>query len=145
MELLDAGNVNVLGDVEIRDGILAGGMVLGVVLGRADIDSCIAAGAFLGLATAGGGFIRGGLVRGILGQRKSRQQRKQNNRESNTHAFIVLLQGGTETDCLGGSVRRTLRGGRFPPCSSVPRPLCKDLGRNCGIPQRKKNQAAHSW
>src|SRR5882762_7614100 len=75
MELLDAGNFNTLGDVEIFDGRRAAGMVLGVVLGWADIDSRIAAGAFLGLAIAGGSLFRGGLVRGILRQRNSRQQR----------------------------------------------------------------------
>jgi len=41
-------------DVEIFDGCRAAGMVLSVVFGRADIDSRIVTGAFLGLAIAGG-------------------------------------------------------------------------------------------
>jgi len=95
MEFLYArgvGGVRGVGDVETRDGILAAGMVLGVVLGWADVDSCIVAGAFLGLAIAGGGLVRGSLVRRILRQRNSRQQRQKNNRESEPHASIVSLQ-----------------------------------------------------
>src|SRR4029077_2687363 len=69
MELLDAGNFNIVGDIEIFDGRRAVGMVLGVVFGRTDIDSRVAAGAFLRLAIAGGSLFRGGLVRGRLVRR----------------------------------------------------------------------------
>ena len=61
-----SGAVGGLGDVEIRDGILAVGMVLGVVLGRADVDSGIVAGAFLGLATAGAALSAAVLSEAVL-------------------------------------------------------------------------------
>ena len=49
MEFLYAGGVRVItgvGEAEARDGIFAGRMVLGIILGRADIDSRIVTGAF---------------------------------------------------------------------------------------------------
>src|ERR1019366_9305033 len=98
MELLHAGGLNVLRDVEVRDRSLAARMVLGVVLGRAGIDPCVVAGTLLigGLATLRGSFVRRSLVRTrliwrFLRQRKSRQQRQEENQESDAHILIVSL------------------------------------------------------
>src|SRR5258706_288500 len=94
MKLLNAGNFNVVGDVEIFDGCRAVRLGLGVVFRRADIDSSLAAGAFLSLAIAGGSPFRrrlgrGRFARGILCQRNGGQRPKKNNRESSTPDPLV--------------------------------------------------------
>ena len=106
MEFLHARVVQIAVALEIRDRFLAGGVVLVVVLGRAEIDSRIAARALLGPAIR-----RGRLVRRILRKRNRRQQnscqhRQKSNQKSSAHTIIVSLYSTMERQAASPVHRR---------------------------------------
>ena len=94
------GNLRRSREAEIGDRILASGMALGVVLGRADVDSGVAAGAFFGpagFAIAVGGLVGSGLIWRSLGWRKSCCQYKKSGQETDAHGYIVALSSAQRT------------------------------------------------
>src|SRR5271157_2809475 len=111
MELLNAGVVP-LARNKIFDGIPAARMILGIILGRTQVNPrsptrtgiglAVASGCFFLRRLVGGGLVGGSLVRRILRPRKSRRQRQRNYQKSDSHPSIVSLQSREETRQVAG-------------------------------------------